>query len=358
MPVNLTVPLLPGDIVHVNWTGATTTSPCGPFYYAVQVSTDGGDSGPQLEFDFPTDAGSTFLTITHAASELHIIPFTDTWCSGGTLHGVNFSVDQVGNCQYGTQPKPGTDVAIFLTSQLLQEALAFSGVGFLYSLLATYLFNTYVLSEICAGPRPQLPAVDINSVDWSPEQIKQALMSVLWARFCECKPGTPNPVPYPPLTQPQPPGWPTAPTFPCNNVDPCAALIAIQQLLASMNTLLSSDLELDTLSQRYKLPFASIPGARHTSLSGEGSFAIERLLGVTVTLDEFATQPPVLEGNPPYVMNLGWISASDGDGMLQEKRFTQQAMTWFPTNMQMATLLGYSFRPGIVATITELKPEP
>jgi hypothetical protein len=56
-------------------------------------------------------------------------------------------------------------------------------------------------------------------------------------------------------------------------------------------------------------------------------------------------------------MNLGWISVSDGDGMLQEKRFTQQAMTWFPVNMQMATVLGYSFRPGIVATITEIAAE-
>ena len=91
VPVNLTVPLLPGDVVHVTWTGATTTSPCGPFYYAVQVSTNGGDFGPQLEFSEGTTAHSTFLTITHAASELHIIPFTSSWCSAGTLHGASFT---------------------------------------------------------------------------------------------------------------------------------------------------------------------------------------------------------------------------------------------------------------------------
>lgn len=358
VPVNITVPLLPGDIVHVAWTGATVDHACGPYHYAVQVSTNGGDAGPPLTFNFPTPGSSTDLTITAAASELHIIPYTDSWCSTGVLHGVTFSVDQVGYCQYGTRPKAGTDAVIFLTSALLQEALAATGMGFLYSLLATYLFQRFVLNDICAGPRPAMPIVDLGAQEWSPEQIRRALEVVLWARYCECVPGTPAPVPYPPITQPQPPGWPTAPTFPCSNTDVCAELTAIHQLLASMNAMLASDLQLATLQQRYTLPFASIPGARHVSLTGSGSFAISRLLGVSVVLEDFATQPPVLEGNPPYVMNLGWISVSDGDGMLQEKRFTQQAMTWFPQQMAMATLLGYSLRPGVVATITELYAEP
>lgn len=358
IPLRITIPLVPGDVVTVAWTNVVVNSPCGPYYYNLFLGTNGGDGVEYGGFPSSQLSGSKSFTVSHGSSELWVVPFTDSWCSDGTMFGITVDVDQVGNCQYGTRPKLTTSAIITLTPDVLLGALGGLGLGYLYQVLTGFLFQQFIASELCDGPPPTFPDISLDTLHASPEQLLTLVKAVLWAQYCECRPGTPAPIPFPNPGAPQPTGWPSAPTFPCDNVDPCSALVSIQQMLAQLLPIAQQSYVLTTLTQRYETPFATIAGPRHVSLSGEGSFAVSRLIGVSVVLEDFPGSPTVLEGNPPYVMNLGWISVSDGDGMLQEKRFTQQAMTWFPSHMQMATLLGYSFRPGVVATITELLAEP
>lgn len=122
-------------------------------------------------------------------------------------------------------------------------------------------------------------------------------------------------------------------------------------LLTQTSNLLSS-------VQRSYAPFASIPGTQHASLTGDGSFAVSRLIGLRIDVVSHTPTRPDLEGNPPYVWDQGWVSVIDGDGLIEEKRVSQTHLNWMPRLMTLAVTVGYSFRPGTVVTITELKPEP
>lgn len=121
-------------------------------------------------------------------------------------------------------------------------------------------------------------------------------------------------------------------------------------------SMLQQLLQLATLEQRWRLPFGTIDGAT-TPASGTGSFAVSRAVGLRI---EVVTEPPGTRtsfGNPPYHFDLGWLSVTDGGGMLQEVRVTRPVQTWFPAQMQLATLVGYALKPGVVAYITELRVE-
>jgi hypothetical protein len=50
------------------------------------------------------------------------------------------------------------------------------------------------------------------------------------------------------------------------------------------------------------------------------------------------------------------MSMSDGGAMLQEKRITRVSSEWFPDAGELATTVGYFFKSGTVATLTELRP--
>jgi hypothetical protein len=111
---------------------------------------------------------------------------------------------------------------------------------------------------------------------------------------------------------------------------------------------------IDTM-QRFELPFNFAKGTAHANLNSSGSFAVSTLLGLQIDITA-SPAGTVLEGNPAYIWNLGWVSITDQGGMLQEQRVSQMHRLWFPTHMQLATLVGYWFYPSITATITELTP--
>jgi hypothetical protein len=144
----------------------------------------------------------------------------------------------------------------------------------------------------------------------------------------------------------------------CNNVDVCATLISMTQQLAAIQQALNGDLELTTLIQRYRVPFAYIRGAVHSGLMNSGSFAITRLVGVRTEITAAGPNHRQVMGTPPYVRDLGWISVSDGNGMLQEIRLTRDRQVWFPQSMELATLLGFSVASDVTMEITELEAEP
>jgi hypothetical protein len=146
------------------------------------------------------------------------------------------------------------------------------------------------------------------------------------------------------------PGTPDLPPGLCADLDVCAAINDINRRLRQLS-------ELVTLMQRYQLPFEIVPGAVHSSLTGSGSFAVSRLIGIRADVTSHTTARPDLEGNPPYVWDQGWMSILTEDDMLEEKRISQTHYDWLPKGFPMAHTFGYDLRPGTVVTFTELQAE-
>jgi hypothetical protein len=122
--------------------------------------------------------------------------------------------------------------------------------------------------------------------------------------------------------------------------------------------LLSSIYQLLTTVQRYKAPFAYIRGATHSGVSGTGATAISRLIGYQLVVTARPGAHRVSGGNPSYIYDLGWVSVSDADGMIEEKRLTRDSMLWFPQLGQLATSFNYFLQSGVTISWTELQPEP
>ena len=126
---------------------------------------------------------------------------------------------------------------------------------------------------------------------------------------------------------------------------------------AWMKTQLDNILQLVTLIQRNHVPFAYVPGAVHSGLSGAASFTIPSCIGVEINVTAMPADIHQLPGSPPYLWDLGWLSFSDGSGMLQEHRISRTNTVWIPPQGQLATTLGYYLFPGVTANITELYAE-
>lgn len=139
---------------------------------------------------------------------------------------------------------------------------------------------------------------------------------------------------------------PTTPLQPC-----CPPDTATQATLEHI-------LDLVLSMQRNYAPFAYTKGNTHAGLANSGSIAISRLIGVQVTITAVPPTSSSMPGNPLYIRDLGWISASEVDGMIEERRVSQQQFTWFPRLMPLADHLNYALTAGTTATIVELLAEP
>lgn len=122
---------------------------------------------------------------------------------------------------------------------------------------------------------------------------------------------------------------------------------------------LNQILEYVTLLQRQIAPFASIDGTAHTGLSGAGHFDLtETLLGVRVSATTIPSNYGVSFGDPNEHFDLGFVSIGDGDEWWGSRPIDKATILWTPRWAGMATRIGYTLRPGVVATITELRREP
>ena len=214
------------------------------------------------------------------------------------------------------------------------------------------------VQQLCGSQPPQMPTLDPVLQNNTIPVLFQALQAAAWPYYCQCVPGSPAPINFPAPTFTPPAGWPTAPTFSCDPANLCATLTAILQTLNQMSMQIGSTGQLVTFLQRYGLPFATILGATHSALSGSGQFAISRLIGIQANVTAKPTNTRVLQGNPPYNMDLGWMALSSRDGMLIEKRVTRDTFTWLPVGAQNATLFSWSLTPGTTMNCYELEAEP
>lgn len=350
-----------GTTFTVTWTNVHVVTPCGPFGYQVNIVADPGNHQPgTLRYPLNSASGRVDFTIPAPATRFSVGANTNSFCSAGTLFGVlvSWTAPPGGFCPYGTQPINPLQPPLYLTPELLGQWLTRLGANALLGRFSPLFYTVLSVDNLCGALPPPFTQATVDNLDASPQALLELVKSMAWLNLCECKPGAPAPQPPPDPTVVVGPGVPVSPTFGCSEIDLCATLIAIRQQLAAIALTVGTDLELDTLVQRYRVPFAYIAGATHSNLAGNGSFHVTRLVGLQVVITASPTSPIVLEGNPGYVWDVGWMSVSDGGGMLQEKRITRQSFTWFPDSMQEATTFGWFMKDGYQISVGELEAEP
>lgn len=122
--------------------------------------------------------------------------------------------------------------------------------------------------------------------------------------------------------------------------------------------LLQQILALATLIQRQAAPFAYIAGASHGGLSGQGSFAVQGLLGARVEVTNFGFNTGVEDGDPDELWHAGWVNWGNADGVSSRQFLTNAQMLTLPSLAGQYTEFHYSLQPGVVITVTELEREP
>lgn len=260
-------------------------------------------------------------------------------------------------CQYGTQISPGNPAAVVLTASLIDlvvSAIAFPELAVFF---APLIGTSFVITQLCGTQPPPFPVLSPDWTQNSPGLLLQAFSSVAWPYFCQCVPGSPAPINFPPPAVVIPPGTPVAPTFPCDPANLCASIERIEQLLNRVSGTLNSNYQLTTLLQRYSLPFGVVPGLFHTGITDTGSVTVGRLIGLSYQVDVLPNDVRVLPGVTPYIRDLGWVGFTLPSGAVVEHRVTRQQELWMPDEAQLATQIGWSLTPGTSITIRELLAE-
>lgn len=120
---------------------------------------------------------------------------------------------------------------------------------------------------------------------------------------------------------------------------------------------LSQILQLVTLIQRYVAPFAFVPGASHTGLSGNGTLTIPSCIGIQITLTTIPTSIGQESGSPNEFFQAGWFSWGNSTAFTERVWVHKSPQLSFPAGSAQYTRIGYSLSPGVVATIQELYAE-
>ena len=347
--------------VHTTWSNTSCSTNVSPTHFFIQLK---DDTGALIHQEFPGcgTGPKSFTVLTPRPTS-----FLE-WGIGSSLGagdstiaqlGVSATVDPCGTaCIYGTQIKPGLPQAIVLTPTIVATVLANVGLGFLEPLMAPFVYTSFLITALCSQLPPPLPTIDLSTLQASVTTLLSIFRTAAWFTYCQCTPGTPpatNPLP-PSATQP--PGWPDQPAFTCSETDLCTSVIAIQKQLAVLAQVVSENLTMTTLIQRWNVPFGVIPSVMHGPLTGQGQIAIDRLIGLRVFIQNRPPNQPVISDVPPYVWNGGWISVTNEEGMLHERRVNRDVFDWLPEDMSLAQTIGYSLTPGTSVVIQELLAEP
>ncbi len=131
---------------------------------------------------------------------------------------------------------------------------------------------------------------------------------------------------------------------------PCAPDPLTQNLLQQI-------LQLVTLVQRNAVPFAYIPGASHSALTGDGILTIPSCVGMLLTITTVPGYSGVELGSPNEIFDIGWFSWGTADGFGERVLIHKNPQLSFPDKASQFTRFGYSLNPGVVATIQELYAE-
>jgi hypothetical protein len=125
-----------------------------------------------------------------------------------------------------------------------------------------------------------------------------------------------------------------------------------------ITALLTQILAAVTVIQRQDAPFGYIKTTAHAGLTGNGSIAVQGLLGAEVLV---TTLPPWLgqiAGTPVEHFDVGFVTFGTADGFEHSERIDHIPKLVFPESAGVYTSIGYTLAPGVVATITEIVREP
>lgn len=122
--------------------------------------------------------------------------------------------------------------------------------------------------------------------------------------------------------------------------------------------LLQQILGMVTLMQRQVAPFAYIASTQHSTLTGNGTFAVQGLVGLKIEVTTLPAYIGYISGSPTQIFDVGYVSVGSADGYQLVQRVTQGAELWFPPAMGAMTIVGYHLAPNVVCRITELRREP
>lgn len=120
--------------------------------------------------------------------------------------------------------------------------------------------------------------------------------------------------------------------------------------------LLHQILELVTLIQRQKVPFAYIPGPRHVGLTGAGQVSLTSPIGVSVQVTNMPAYIGLIGGTPAEFFDLGFVTLGNADGWARSVRLDHNPLLIQPIDATWSTL-GYSLEPNVVVDVQELKRE-
>lgn len=111
------------------------------------------------------------------------------------------------------------------------------------------------------------------------------------------------------------------------------------------------------LMQRQIAPFAYIAGTVHTGLTGSGQISVQGLVGAKILVTTMPSYVGEEAGDPTEYFELGWFAWGTADGFRTREFLTHAPHLTLPEQAGALTLLGYSWSPGVVVTITELVRE-
>jgi hypothetical protein len=92
-------------------------------------------------------------------------------------------------------------------------------------------------------------------------------------------------------------------------------------------------------------------------LTGSGQFGVQGLLGLIVNLTTLPAWIGNAAGVPPTNFDAGFVTVGTAGGWQRSVRLEHNPTLVLPID-GAETLVGYTLRPGAVATITELVREP
>lgn len=120
--------------------------------------------------------------------------------------------------------------------------------------------------------------------------------------------------------------------------------------------LLTSIYQMVTLIQRQLVPFASIHGASHAGLSGNGSISVFGLQAVKVDISSAPGRVGEVDGEPVTLWDVGWINLGTADGFGPRQFITSDPFLLQPVPGNV-TVIGYSIPDDVTVTITEIVRE-
>jgi hypothetical protein len=152
------------------------------------------------------------------------------------------------------------------------------------------------------------------------------------------------------------------PTTPPDSFNPCIPCppdpYLSGQLAIILGELAIMKQQID-LIQRQAVPFATIDGTLHSSLTGAGELSVQGLIGARIAIvDSLAGTVGVTAGEPETLHGTGWIRWGDDVGWLDREFLTSEVTLSTPAAAGAMTRLGYSLPPGVEIDIIELEREP